>query len=178
MIALIALWAFAEALVWFVVADVPISAIGLRHGFARAARASLAAALGAAAGGLVMLRWAATAPDASRAVLERIPGISPRLIEAATVEWSANSFAAMLRGSFSGTPYKLYAHAAGLAGTPPPGFLAMTLAARLPRFLAVSALSAWLGPRLRRHARPRTIACVFTAFWVLFYCVYFWTAGL
>ena len=177
MIALVALWAFAEALVWFVVADVPISAIALRHGFARAARASLVAALAAAVGGLVMLCWAAAAPEASRALLEHIPGIGPALIDGTVAHWRAGPFAAMLGGAFSGTPYKLYAHAAGLAGAAPLGFFAASLAARLPRFLIVAAVSGWLGPRLRRHAAPRAIAGIFAAFWVLFYCTYFWAVG-
>lgn len=49
-------------------------------------------------------------------LLVRIPGITPRLIDAAQSDWNARGFLAMLRGSFCGVPYKLFAYAAALTG--------------------------------------------------------------
>ncbi|MCK9541840.1 MAG: hypothetical protein M0R03_07405 [Novosphingobium sp.] len=177
MIAVVAIWAFAEALLWFVVADVPISAVGLRDGFGRAARASLVAALAAALGGLVMLHWAAAAPKASRAALDLVPGIGPGMIGEAAAAWEADGFVAMLAGAFAGVPYKLYAHAAGMAHAEPAAFVLMSVAARLPRFLMVSALSAILGQWLRKWLDPRQMIATFAGFWVLFYYAYFLAVG-
>jgi membrane protein YqaA with SNARE-associated domain len=176
-IVLVAIWAFAEALVWFVVADVPISAIALRRGFGRAARASLVAAVMAALGGLAMVRWTMAAPETSRAVLEHVPGIGAPMIDDAVADWRDGAFSAMLGGSFSGVPYKVYAHAGGIYGTGFGGFLVASIAARLPRFLVVSTVSAWLGPLLRRHLSKWQIVFAFTAFWMMFYCAYFMAVG-
>lgn len=171
--ALVALWAFAEALLLFIVADVPISAIGLRSGIRRAVLAALVAAIFAALGGIAMLHWAASDPAGSRAVLESLPGISPALYDSAAADWREGGVLAMLAGSFQGVPYKLYAHAAGIGGAGTAAFFLASIIARLPRFLLVALAFGALGPHLRKRLAPRALWVLFGAGWSLFYAAYF-----
>ena len=108
-------------LLLFIVADVPISAVGLRYGAKRALLAALIAALCAALGGLAMFHWAASDPAGSRAAILALPGITPALFDSASADWRAHGFLAMTMGAFEGVPYKIYAHAAGVRGPAPPG---------------------------------------------------------
>ena len=172
-LALVAVWAFAEAILFFIVADVPIMAIGIRLGLRRAIAAAGIAALAAALGGLAMLEWVAQAPAASRAALESLPGITPALADRAIADWSRGGTMAMLAGAFSGVPYKLYAYAAGVEGAGAAGFFLASLGARLPRFLLAALVAGIAGPHLRRHLSPQVLWPLFIGCWAVFYAAYF-----
>lgn len=173
MLALVAIWAFAEASLFFLVADVPISWIGLRRGSKSAVIAALVAAPMAALGGLG-LRWATLAsPAMVHDALVHVPGISEGLLVGATRDWQAKGGLAMLTGSFAGVPYKLYAHAAALGHLPAAALLVLSVVARLPRFVAVALLSGAMGNRLRRTRPAKTLAFLHLGFWLLFYAIYF-----
>lgn len=173
MTALVLLWAFAEGALFFLVADVPISAVGLLRGPRTALRAALLAAPAAALGGLVVLAWAGASPESVRATFEALPAISPALVERAAEEYAAEGTRAMVRGSFRGTPYKLYALAAGLEGVHPLPFLGASILARLPRFLVVALFSGLLGRALEGRTGPRRRLLGLGLFWVAFYGFYF-----
>ncbi len=79
----------------------------------------------------------------------------------------------MLRGSFGGVPYKLYAHAAGVEGAGMAGFFLASIVARMPRFALVALVSGMAGPRLRQWLGPRRIWLVFALAWTAFYAWYF-----
>ena len=175
-LALVAVWAFAESLLWFVVADVPISAIALRYGWKRALLAAVIATVAAALGGLAMMAWANADPDGSRATILALPGISGELFDEASSALHAEGFPAMLAGSFSGVPYKIYAHAAGVGGAGMAGFFLASVLARLPRFLLVGAIFGLAAPRLHRLL-GRRLWPVFIATWALFYLGYWWSMG-
>ncbi|MCB2059071.1 MAG: hypothetical protein R3E09_18620 [Novosphingobium sp.] len=175
---LVAIWAFAEATVFFIVADVPISAIGLAGGLRASARAALIATLSAALGGLVVLGWTGHFPNFYRALLAQLPGISPALIDSTASDYATHGWTAMLTGAFGGTPYKLYAAAAAGQVTNAFAFFVASLAARLPRFLLVAALSSWLGKHLRTRISRTILAGLFLGFWLLFYIAYFAAMGI
>jgi hypothetical protein len=175
-LALVALWAFAESLLWFVVADVAISAVALRYGWKRALAAALVASVAAALGGLAMMGWANADPEGSRAAILALPGISSELFDQASSALHAEGFPAMLAGSFSGVPYKIYAHAAGVGGAGMAGLFLASVLARLPRFLLVGAVFGLAAPRLRRLLGKRLWA-VFVVAWALFYAWYWWSMG-
>ncbi|MBO9517574.1 MAG: hypothetical protein J7493_05865 [Porphyrobacter sp.] len=175
MLLAVALWAFAEATLFFIVADVPIMAIGIRFGVRRAVGAALIAALAAAFGGLVTMAWAAAAPEQSRAAIESLPGIGPEMFEQAASAWREGGAWAMLQGSFRGEPYKLYAHAAGVGGAGMVGFFLASLLARLPRFMLVALAGGLAGPTLRRWLPGRWLWIVFGLAWAAFYVWYFST---
>lgn len=166
---LVALWALAEGLIFFVVADVPISWIGLRYGKRRAMAAALVAGPMAALGGVGMASATVLAPKAMAGILPHIPGISAKLIAAAQADWQNRGFIAMLAGSFSGVPYKLYAHAAALNGMPFFELFVLSVVARLPRFLMVGFISGSLGKNWPLLRKPLAPLC----FWIIFYMAYF-----
>ena len=155
------------------VADVPIMGVAIRYGMRRGLAAALVAAVFAALGGLVTMKWATLAPDASRALIESLPGIGPGLLDRAGAEWREGGTWAMLTGSFGGTPYKLYAYAAGFERAGMAGFFLASIIARLPRFLLVAWLSSLAGPYLRRRLPGRRLWLVFSLAWAVFYAWYF-----
>lgn len=174
---IVALWALAEATLFFIVADVPISAIGLRYGVRSALIAAVVATLAAAIGGQAVLAWSAADPAGSRAALDLVPGIGPATIDRAAHDYAAGGAWAMLRGSFGGVPYKLYAHAAGIGGAGKAGFFLASCIARLPRFALVALGSGVLGKWLRPRLSRRAIAIAFIAAWTVFYAGYFAAVG-
>lgn len=174
-LAIAALWGFAEATLFFIVADVPIMAVGFRYGTKRALLAALVAAVGAALGGLVVMHWAAIDPAGSRATIESLPGIGPALFDGAAVAWREGGVWEMLKGSFRGEPYKLYAHAAGVSGAGMAGFFLASFAARLPRFIMIAVVSGLAGPRLRTWIPKRLFWPAFVLCWTGFYAVYLLT---
>lgn len=171
--ALVAGWSCAEAILFFIVADVPLSAIALHAGARRAMLAACVAAFAAVPGAYVSQRWAHVDAAGHRAVLARIPGIDDGLIAAASADYAAAGWRAALRGSFSGVPFKLYAHAAGSQREPHAHLLLLTPLLRLPRFLATIALTCLaaraLPPTWTLRARFRLL----TAVWIGFYASYF-----
>ena len=169
MMLLVALWAMAEGCLFFVVADVPISWIGLHRGRRPALAAALLAAPMAALGGLGIALATQAAPDDVHRILVQVPGIHEGLLTAARHGWAQHGFWAMLAGSFSGVPYKLYAHAATLGGLGLAKMFGLSVAARLPRFLMVAFISGWLGKKLPQSRK----GLGHIAFWLLFYACYF-----
>lgn len=166
-------WAFAEAILFVLVADVPISFVAVRHGWRAAAVAAVAAAVAAAAGGALVHAWAAADPGGATRMIVALPGIDPALVAETARGFAAGGYMAMLAGSVSGVPYKLYALAAGVQGEPLIPFLLLSPFVRLPRFLGVALLAAALGRLASRRLGLCARLVVLTAFWLLFYIVYF-----
>lgn len=178
MLALIAIWALAEATLFFIVADVPIMALGICRGVKPALIGAGVAAVFAALGGSLIWRWAQSDPSMVHAVMWLVPGIDDDLVLQVINDWHENGALGMASGSFSGVPYKLYAFAAGTMGG---GWNALALfvfasiLARLPRFLLVALVSGWAGPRLVARFGPRAVWAAFVLAWAVFYAVY-WSA--
>lgn len=178
MLVLIAIWALAEAILFVIVADVPIMALGIRAGVKKALVGAGVAAGFAAVGGAAVWLWASTAPEEVIAIFVALPGIDSVLVERVFSQWDAGGVLAMTMGSFSGVPYKLYALAAGTGGGEWGAlalFMLASVAARLPRFVLVALVSGWAGPRLIARFGPRVIWSVFVGAWILFYAIY-WSA--
>lgn len=167
-----AAWGFAEATLFFIVPDVVLSAIAIAD-WRLALWCCLAATLGALAGGAWVYLEARRDPDRLQARFLRLPGIGPAMAGRVAVDVRRRGFLAVLLGPLSGTPYKLYAAEAARQGLSLPGLLAVSVPARLLRFLAVTLLAAWLahGPFA---ALPQ--AAKFGAWalaWAAFYAAYF-----
>jgi hypothetical protein len=173
MLLIAAAWAFAEAILFFIVADVPISWIAVRGGWRAGLAAALAASVAAAAGGALLYGWAAADPAGARETIAALPGIDAAAIEAAAAGFARDGYWAMLRGSASGVPYKLYVLAAAGEGRALIPFLLLSTLVRLPRFagaaLAASGISRLLSGRLSMRARLGLLAAI----WVAFYAFYF-----
>ena len=169
-----ALWGFAEATLFFIVPDVLLTFILVRTGPGRALRAALVAALAAAAGGAVMLLWSAHAPASAFWAVAGVPNISDAMMSDAGIALASEGFLEMLRGSFAGVPFKVYAVEAQAAGINPLAFLAATVPVRLLRFASALTVVGLAQAGLCRmgasaNLRLMILAVAWTAFYVWFF---------
>lgn len=164
------LWGVAEATWFFLVPDVLLTFVALREGLRAGLAAALSAALGAAIGGVLLAHFAALDTDGATALLRSVPFLSDTTIgRGLAAMTSADWPAAMLRGSFSGVPYKVYAAGAGIAGIGPASLLLASLPIRLVRFAAAVVVVDRLGTLAAGASSPATRTALLAAFWLLFY---------
>ncbi|WP_198961415.1 lysophospholipid acyltransferase family protein [Pseudonocardia sp. MH-G8] len=162
-VALVAVWAVAEAVVWPLLPECVLFALVVA-----APRAGLrlvpTAVLASMAGGLCTLALGAAgaAPAA--------PLVTERMRVAAAQQTAAEGAYAARHQPLSGIPFKVYAAEAGRAGVAPLPFLAAAATHRGLRIASVGAACALLGVGL--HRWPRAYPAVLLAGYALF------TAGL
>lgn len=167
-----AAWGFAEATLFFIVPDVALSAIAIAD-WRLALWCCLAATGGALVGGALVHQAARRDPGRLRLAFLRVPGIGPAMLERVAREVQDRRFLAVLSGPLSGTPYKLYAAESARQGLPLVGLLAVSVPARLPRFLAVTLLAAWLAHGAFPALPPVAQYGAWAGAWALFYIGYF-----
>jgi membrane protein YqaA with SNARE-associated domain len=170
--ALVFLWGAAEAVVFFMVADVPITLMTARSGFRTGLIAALWATAGALLGGVLLYLWAGAEAAGVDQTLDLVPAVSVDHIAAAKQEMADDWITATLIGGFSGAPYKLYAAAAGAQGLALLPFLAVSVVARLARFLCSAALALALASILKRYGQGRWTPPLIGLFWIGFYAWY------
>ena len=173
-LAISALWGIAEATLFFIVPDVLLSFVGVRHGARRGVTAGICAALGAGAGGAAMALWSQQDFESARNAVLTVPAVSESMVLRADASMARNWFLATLTGPFSATPFKVFAVLAPHHGVSPTAFAAAGVVARLPRFLVVPCLGAWLARRFRNEPDRRKLRIGIAAFWSLFYLLFFW----
>lgn len=177
MLAIAALWGLAEATFFFIVPDVWISLVAMRHGWKAGLLSACLACIGALVGGTIMFLWGRSDPDAARQFLDAVPAISPGMIWTTGYELNHQGFASIILGAFTGVPFKIYAVEAGTIGTGLSAFLGMAVIARLARFVFGALIAAAAANVLRRFFSERTILSLLAGFWVLFYAWYFAATG-
>ena len=167
---IVAGWSAAETAIFVIVADVPISWIAVRSGTRAGLLAAVVAAVASVIGTAVVLFWASRDPSDAASAMASLPAIDAALIAKAASDFHAGALA-MLAGSFSGTPFKLYALEAAKSG----GFGLLLLAPllRLPRFAAVALFSGTVSQLLKRRLGVRQRLALLLALWVAFYTFYF-----
>jgi hypothetical protein len=106
-----------------------------------------------------------------------IPAISPGMIWMTGYELEHEGLASIIRGAFTGVPFKIYAVEAGAGGAGLGAFLGMSLVARLTRFVLAALIAAAAANLLRRIYSERAILSLLAGFWVLFYAWYFTVTG-
>lgn len=170
------LWGAAEGFLFFIVPDVLISWVALRHGLKAGAIACLLAAAGAGIGGATMYGWSARDPAAALNAVAAVPAVSiPMIVHAGVAMDREGWFAAALKGPITSTPYKVYALLAPSKGARLPAFALAALPIRLPRFLLAAVAFAAIGRLAQGRIDARWLMTGFTAWWVLFY-VWFWAS--
>ena len=169
-------WGMAEASVFFIVPDVWLSYIALSH-TRHALIAAAYAVAGALIGGLGMYAYAQIHPIGAIDFLDAIPGISEPLLAHAGQLFKQDEFSGMLRGAFTGIPYKIFCADAGVAGVSIAYFLLASAAARFLRFAAVVGVTALLARTLFRKQSAAVKTYILGAFWVMFYIAYFYRMG-
>jgi len=167
---IVAGWSAAEAAIFFLVADVPISWIAVRSGTRAAVLAAIVAAIASVAGAAAVFFWAGRDPAGAAATMASLPAIDPALMSRAAADYHRGPLF-MLAGSFSGTPFKLYALEAARARDY--GFLFISPLLRLPRFLLVALLVGGISNFLRGRLGLRRRIGLLAVSWILFYVFYF-----
>ena len=172
-IAATAVWAVAEATLFFIVPDVLLTAAVIKFGLRRATFLALLAAGVASLAGLGMWFWGEHDPEAARRVVLMVPAIGPDLLKRAHGDVAHHWFPHLVIGAMTGVPYKLYAVEAGAIAISPWLFVPASFAARFSRFfLTVLAMAAckellsWLN-------RPRWAYAAWAVAWFFVYATYF-----
>ncbi len=169
-----ALWGLAEATIFFLIPDILISASALfspRRSFAQ----MIAILIGALLGGALMYTAADKYPDETKSVVLSVPFVKDHTLDQAERELQDHGLWAMCLGSFSGIPYKTYAVNAPRHSTFEL-FMAMSVPARLLRFLATWSITSLLGMLFRRQiqASPLVALGLLALCWIGFY-TYYWS---
>ena len=171
--ALTCFWGLAEACLFFIVPDVLLSWLALRRPWAQVWRACLWALGGALLGGVLMYSWGMLAAPSALAALQQIPAISLAMCEAVARQLREQGALALFIGPLTGVPYKIYAVQSGAQQASLWLFLAISVPARLLRFLAVAGLVRLICRSFPgMSVRLRQGLCV--ASWSSFYLYYFW----
>lgn len=165
------LWAFAEATLFFIVADVLVGWIALHSGARRATKAVLAALAGATLGGLVLY----AAPGWFLGALPHVPGVTQGALDRVGAQVAEDGWRAMFAIAWTGIPYKVVGTQVAASGVGLPTFFAATVGARLLRFAPVALVFFGIGRALRRviATRPGLTMALYFGFWVLAYVYYF-----
>ena len=179
-------WGIAEACLFFVVPDVPVSLIALARGWRAGLRAAVAAAAGAVVGGTALALFASWAPETALAVVERVPAISPAMIARlqammAQAESPAALVGTLILASLTGIPYKIAAACAPGLGIPIWELALITPLVRLPRFVSLAAAGAILrrlAPAMPGWMQPARVRLMIAALgWSAFYVNYWMHVG-
>jgi len=165
------IWGLSEATLFFLVPDIWLTWVVLHH-TDKAIPTYLWTLVGALVGGTIMYLWSIENPSLVKQLLDDIPAISLELIHHSAANLNNHGFTAMLSGSFSGTPYKLYSSQAYAANISLAGFLLMTIPARLARW-SILGLLTWLIKISMTQRYQEGLTSFWVIVWCLNYLVYF-----
>ena len=166
-------WGFGEATLFFIVPDVYLTVVAMRRPLATALKATVWVTAGALVGGTAMYLWGAYDQGQALAVLDRVPAISAAMLDEVGQEIGESGAVAVLFGPPQGQPYKIYAVQAGAAGMSFAAFLAISVPARIIRFVLAVLLTALVARWLRPRTTPRFQLGVLAVFWTVNYAIYF-----
>ena len=169
-LALVAGWSAAEAAIFFLVADIPISWIAVTKGTRAAVVAAIVAALASVIGGLMLWWWASSDPAGAAATIAALPGIDQAMIGEAAEHYRRGPLA-VLAGSFVGIPFKLFALEAATENSL--GFFLLAPLVRVPRFLLVAVLAGTISAGLSRWLSTAQRLALLAVLWTAFYAFYF-----
>ena len=163
-------WAFAEAVLFFLVPDVWLGYVAL-YAPRRMPVMLVAITIGAALGATVLYLATLVFGDGLSSVITAVPGIDAADLERARVELADQGAIAFLNGILAALPVKVYIHAAALSGIDLVDVVVFTIINRIERLLVfglVMALVGWLGrPAIARW--PLAAALLYVLAWVIFY---------
>jgi membrane protein YqaA with SNARE-associated domain len=174
-------WGVAEATLFFIVPDVLLGTVGLLAPRS-AARTLVVTLAGALVGGAVTYAVASNVRAArTEAILDAVPTVRSSAIDRVSREMRDDGPRSVLHGPLRmGTPYKLYARAAGVQDESLASFLLWSIPGRLERMLPITLVAAVLGLVARRWiaARPGTTLALYGCAWLAVYVVYVARVGI
>jgi membrane protein YqaA with SNARE-associated domain len=139
----------------------------------RALRACAWALAGALVGGALMYGWGERDLAGAERVLDAVPAISPAAIAGVGDDIATRGVWAVFLGPLSGTPYKIYAVESAPRGLSLPRFLAVSIPARLLRFVLVTLLVTGVARGPLRGWPPARLRIAHAVAWIGFYAFYF-----
>lgn len=164
-------WGFAEATLFFFVPDIWITLMAL-SGFRKGLRSCLLALAGALVGGCLTYLLGISYEKEILTIFDYLPSISVETMNWVSQEMKEQGVWAVFVGPGSGTPYKIYAATAASANMSLAAFLAVSVPARLLRFLGACLAARCLALVLKKVELKRQIR-VMMVFWVVIYVIYF-----
>lgn len=166
-------WGFAEATLFFILPDVPLSyyALDKKHNLTRLCCITL---LGALLGGGVMYCWGQYNFDTAYHLVESVPAINDELMATVHEQLKSSGVLAVFIGPLQGLPYKTFAVQASAAHISIIEFLLMSIPARLVRFLVIAYVARWIAFNLLRHLQRRHLVAVWGGVWLVVYALYFY----
>lgn len=168
------LWGTAEATVFFIVPDLWTSWLAL-HNPKRGMATTVSALAGALVGGATTYTTAQSmTSEATENALTSVPGISADMVTDVARQLDEQGWVALVLGPTRGVPYKIYACTLGHGEASFGTFMALSVPARMLRFLAVTGGVAGLGKladRLGLSQKGKSV--IFVAGWAGFYTWYF-----
>ena len=120
-----------------------------------------------------MHAWGARDPGRAAEILNRVPAVSPAMIEAVERSLRRYGVVAMFAGPVTGTPYKVYAMQSGAIGAALPLFLLISIPARILRFAGLVLLTSWISQRLGDRLSDGRKRLLHLGVWVAFYIGFF-----
>jgi len=166
------LWGLAEATFFFIIPDVFLSFVAMLD-WPSTWKHIVAALAGALLGGALLFHWAQADPEAAHAAIARVPFITPGMFAKVNSGLDTMGLLAVLTGSVSGVPYKLYAVEAPRVATQF-AFLLATPPTRAVRFTLVwmifGAAAGWL--RKKYTLSTRKLAYIHGVVWIVSYAFY------
>lgn len=167
-------WGLAEATFFFIVPDVLLTLIACRL-LRPALKATIAALLGALAGGALMFAFGLRDPNIAHAFLDHVPAIDPMLISRVSAQVSDSGLLAVLSGPMKGIPYKIYAVEWGSHHGSFVEFLLISIPARYVRFLLATVAARGIARLIQplTHHRAVIETTILGILWIAFYTFYF-----
>lgn len=175
--ALAAAWGVAEATLFFIVPDVLLSWVAIRR-YKRAMICCAWATAGALVGGLAIWWLGAVDPEPVRVIFEGIPAISVEMIASVQEQLDSRGMFALFVGPLIGTPYKIYALEAAGAGFGLLLFLAVSIPARMMRFVIVTTVAAAGSHVFGKLVSTHVLFIMHITVWTIFYAWYFHVMGV
>jgi membrane protein YqaA with SNARE-associated domain len=154
------------------VPDVYLSRVALDD-LRRASRACGWALAGALVGGALMYGWSGRDRAGAERALDMVPAISRAAIDSVGDDITARGVWAVFLGPLSGTPYKIYAVESAARGLSLARFLAVSIPARLLRFVLVTLIFAGAARGPLRGWKPARLRSAHAVAWIAFYTFYF-----
>ena len=167
------LWGFAEGTLFFIVPDVLLTLTAL-FSLKKALQQAAFTVVGACLAGLILFSWSVLDRERARNTVMSVPYVNEEIH--AIVQQHFNTYSitgSLLRGSFSGVPYKLYAIEAP-THTTRMSFTLATVPARAARFLCGIAFFALIGYWQRKRIRKNPFPALtgHGICWIIFYAIY------
>lgn len=166
------MWGLGEATIFFIVPDVWLT-IAAKDNLQTGIKAALYALAGALLGGTVIYFLGRCCIDQMYQIFSYIPGINLQMIDRVAGQLHEYGLVAIVTGPVKGIPYKIYALQSANAQIGLLAFLAVSVPARLIRFL-ISIFSAHYTLKAINKLWPAiNKITILLIFWTAFYIFYF-----